>query len=961
MATRSSPKPTKSRIRRFALALTLLGLHATVAHGSETAATTPVTAVTEVCEFRTINYITHTLPQQCLRTAWSSPTQTAAADITITISSAPTATPTVSEAESGTQQQQQQQQHAVEQENGENSQEEPVASSFMSFEEWKEMMLRKSGQDPANIKAHKPREHKVERDTGGNIGEPDSVGEEGEISLDFDALTEKVSEMASSSSSGGSAQKTEKEEQEAEEQVFYDDGKTQYYRSKDAGTTCKERHSFASFDAGATIKKTSKGAKNAKAILAENKDSYMLLECQAKDKFVDIELSDDILVDTIVLANFEFFSSMIRKFRVMASDRYPVKPDKWVDLGTFEARNARDIQAFLVEHPQIYTKYIRVEFLTHYGNEYYCPVSLLRVHGTRMLDTWKEPREDDEPELIEGSSQEEIAVTAPKVQQPLSTPEDAASNTTKDMAPEQSQQMGLSPWQPSFNLEACRETCAARSPTTDEPSPVYSQVNSKSSRPAGHTTVSTAQPPSVAGAQKTPKSNRPSSPVPVQPESPTTQGQSTVTPSPPAPSTAVQPNNNKAPENQSQKPPAAADSSSSAASVKPTGPPGTKSNKTNTASGSPPLPTVQESFFKTVTKRLNHLESNTSLSLQYIEEQSKFLQDVLLKLERKQLSRVDSFLDTLNKTVLSELRNVRTQYDQIWQSTVIALETQREQSNREIVALTTRLNVLAEEVVFQKRMAIFQSVLLLSCLVLVIFNSSNSAANNSSSSFAIPPGSAAAAYYRRYASGFGGSGARSDLSASPLHPTPGGGHKSPVGFGSPSPPSRQQHSSSFLAASALPRRLFSSSSLLRSQAQVDKSLPLTPEYSRENTPASPPPPSDILSSPVLSYDQEGQEDVGIEGTPLRRRRWHRRHNRRASTASTVTADEGDGEDDDNEDDQTPDSSTSETNEQHRQQTQSQAAAAPPLQPPPIVRQRSTHSQLSGGIRKPLPALPEDPS
>lgn len=952
MATRSSPKPIRSKIPTFALALTLLGLHATVAHGSETAATTPVTAVIEVCEFRTINYITHTLPQQCLRTAWSSPTQTAAADITIAVSSAPTATSTVSEAENGTQQQQQ---HTTEQGNGENSQEEPVASSFMSFEEWKEMMLRKSGQDPANIKAHKPREHKVERDTGGNIGEPESVGEEGEISLDFDALTEKVSEMASSSSSGGTAQKTEKDKQEVEEQVLYDDGKTQYYRSKDAGTTCKERHSFASFDAGATIKKTSKGAKNAKAILAENKDSYMLLECQAKDKFVDVELSDDILVDTIVLANFEFFSSMIRKFRVMASDRYPVKPDKWVDLGTFEARNARDIQAFLVEHPQIYTKYIRVEFLTHYGNEYYCPVSLLRVHGTRMLDTWKEPREDDEPELIEGSSQEEIAATTPEVQQPSSTPENAASNTTEDIAPEQSQQMGLSPWQPSFNLKACHETCAARSPTTDEPSPVSSQANSNSSRPVGHTTVSTAQPSAVAGAQKTPKSNRLSSPVPVQPESPATQGQSTVTPSPSAPSTAVQPNNNKAPENQSQKPPVAADSSSSAASVKPTGSPSTKSNKTNTASGSPPLPTVQESFFKTVTKRLNHLESNTSLSLQYIEEQSKFLQDVLLKLERKQLSRVDSFLDTLNKTVLSELRNVRTQYDQIWQSTVIALETQREQSNREIVALTTRLNVLAEEVVFQKRMAIFQSVLLLSCLVLVIFNSSNSATNSSSSSFTIPPGSAAAAYYRRYAAGFGGGGARSDLSASPLHPTPGGGLKSPVGFGSPSPPSQHQHSSSFLAASALPRHLFSSSSLLRAQAQVDKSLPLTPEYSRENTPASPPPPSDILSSPVSCYEQEGQEDNGIEGTPLRRRRRHKRRNRRASTASTVTADEEDGEDDDKGDDQTPDSSTSETHEQHQQQLQSQAP------PPPIVRQRSTHSQLSGGIRKPLPALPEDPS
>ncbi|EFX00438.1 sad1 unc domain containing protein [Grosmannia clavigera kw1407] len=133
-------------------------------------------------------------------------------------------------------------------------------------------------------------------------------------------------------------------------------------------------------------------------------------------------------------------------------------------------------------------------------------------------------------------------------------------------------------------------------------------------------------------------------------------------------------------------------------------------------------PTVQESFFKSVTKRLQLLESNTSLSLQYIEDQSRFLQETLRKMERKQITRVDGFLYTLNRTVLSELSQMRQQYDQIWQSTVLALETQREQNQRETVALSDRLNVLADEVVFQKRMAILQSVLLLCCLALVIFS-----------------------------------------------------------------------------------------------------------------------------------------------------------------------------------------------------------------------------------------------
>src|SRR3954447_16578929 len=81
---------------------------------------------------------------------------------------------------------------------------------------------------------------------------------------------------------------------------------------------------------------------------------------------------------------------MIRNFRVRVSDKYPVKMEKWKDIGTYEARNSREIQAFLIENPQIWARYIRIEFLSHYGNEYYCPLSLVRVHGTRMLESWRE-------------------------------------------------------------------------------------------------------------------------------------------------------------------------------------------------------------------------------------------------------------------------------------------------------------------------------------------------------------------------------------------------------------------------------------------------------------------------------------------------------------------------------------------------------------------------------------------
>ncbi|RNJ55261.1 hypothetical protein D7B24_008874 [Verticillium nonalfalfae] len=265
------------------------------------------------------------------------------------------------------------------------------ATTFMSFEDWKDLKAREAARDsqdtnPDSEKALPPPQGHDSR-------------EESDIALKVEAVSEELSSIAAPSrqSLAGAG-----ENEQPSEPVLYDDGKAQYYRSKDAGKTCKERFSYSSFDAGATVLKTNAGAKNAKAILVENKDSYMLLECAAVNKFAIVELTDDILIDTVVLANFEFFSSMIRHFKVSVSDRYPVKVDKWKDLGIFEAKNSRDIQPFLVENPLIWAKYVRIEFLTHYGNEYYCPVSLLRVHGTRMLDSWKDteapPDEDDAEE-----------------------------------------------------------------------------------------------------------------------------------------------------------------------------------------------------------------------------------------------------------------------------------------------------------------------------------------------------------------------------------------------------------------------------------------------------------------------------------------------------------------------------------------------------------------------------------
>src|SRR5271170_7903736 len=155
------------------------------------------------------------------------------------------------------------------------------------------------------------------------------------------------------------------------------------------GKTSKERFNYASFDCAAAVLKSNPEAKGSSSILDENRDRYMLNKCGANNKFVIVEMCEDILVDTIVLANFEFFSSTFKEFRISVTDRYPTNERGWKSLGTFMANNTRAIQVFAVENPLIWARYVRIDFISHYGSEFYCPLTLLRIHGTTMMEEYK--------------------------------------------------------------------------------------------------------------------------------------------------------------------------------------------------------------------------------------------------------------------------------------------------------------------------------------------------------------------------------------------------------------------------------------------------------------------------------------------------------------------------------------------------------------------------------------------
>ncbi|KAI9595311.1 hypothetical protein BDF19DRAFT_66549 [Syncephalis fuscata] len=116
----------------------------------------------------------------------------------------------------------------------------------------------------------------------------------------------------------------------------------------------------------------------------------------------------------------------------------------------------------------------------------------------------------------------------------------------------------------------------------------------------------------------------------------------------------------------------------------------------------PPAPTAttQESIFRTITKRLSALELNLTLSHRYLEEQSRELNRVF--------GQVEGQFETLKNRVELDLAQ--------------RLEKQQTQTDKlieEIQQLNIKVHVLADEIMFEKRMGFVQLLLIFAVVVLV--------------------------------------------------------------------------------------------------------------------------------------------------------------------------------------------------------------------------------------------------
>lgn len=369
---------------------------------------------------------------------------------------------------------------------------------------------------------------------------------------------------------------------------------------EDQGRTYKDKFNYASADCAATVVSTNSDAKGASAILKEVKDSYLLNKCSTPNKFVVIELCQDILVDRVIMGNFELFSSMFKSVKFSVSDRFPVTSE-WKELGVFEADNIRDLQTFDIENPLIWARYLRIDIVSHYGNEFYCPISIVRVHGTTMMEEFK-------------SSDQVVSTAVSQIPE-----ESAIANSAK-----------LLNYSSNFDEE---DECRVVLP--------YLALNEF-----------------LKDINSTEKycEVRPAS------EEPTIL-------------------------------------STESATVK---------------------ATTQESILKNIVNRLSLLESNASLSLLYVEEQSKLLSDAFTKLEKRHAFKFETLIQKLNHTVTAQVSFLEAALNNIKQESKLLFDSRDGWTSSVLATVGEENRLLSRELSFQRKIVVIDTLLILALLAYVI-------------------------------------------------------------------------------------------------------------------------------------------------------------------------------------------------------------------------------------------------
>jgi len=146
---------------------------------------------------------------------------------------------------------------------------------------------------------------------------------------------------------------------------------------------------YASEHNGAKVLAANREAKHASAVVSDDRDAYLITPCSA-DKWLVVELSEEVLLDAVALANHEFYSSSVKEFDLYSARAYPpATASEWVHLGRFLAQPSRGTQLFAL--PQAaWARFLLLSQRSHYGDQRYCTLSSVSAHGKDSAQTLRE-------------------------------------------------------------------------------------------------------------------------------------------------------------------------------------------------------------------------------------------------------------------------------------------------------------------------------------------------------------------------------------------------------------------------------------------------------------------------------------------------------------------------------------------------------------------------------------------
>lgn len=569
---------------------------------------------------------------------------------------------------------------------------EDLSPNFLSFEEW--VQKKTNVKDQQSSQKHKSRHQDSVAQSGGSGGgsassrdkETDySVGEENEI--DFDLFTPKNS-----------------------------------FNEQQENKGYKNRFNFASLDCAATIVKANAGAKGASSVLLENKESYLLNQCNAQENFIIIELCEDILIDSVMIGNYEFFSSIFKNLEFYVSDRYPVPNSKWQLLGKFEARNIRDIQSFVILNPLIWARYLKIEIKSHYGNEFYCPVSIVRVHGRTMMEEYKLKESEEKREIEKAAVNEAIMAAEQELEEKAGEVTETNSTNEKSV------------YEAGSNAGMTDNTSDAKDPF-QEAKPVLSGSQIFASTVASNTRMlvreSHVTAPEREEQQATGTTLAHTSSVSGDEEIEADGTNNTCIDQ--KAFTEFEKFLQELKRNESCEPLELLESSKAAkkaaarareiANNSHINSNNTNSYNVKSFSAIPSKrsePVTQESIYKNIMKRLSLLESNASLSLLYVEEQSKLLSEAFTKLEKKQSLKFNLLVMAINDTFQNQLNEFKEAFETFKKDSQAVLDDQEEVTQKTYAKIDRNFDRLVNELQFQKKIVILLFIIVVCLLVYVI-------------------------------------------------------------------------------------------------------------------------------------------------------------------------------------------------------------------------------------------------